>query len=196
MGTRRSKLLGVAMLWLLTVIAGLGILWNYSLSPGAMQAPPMRWPSTTQLKRATDRATLVILAHPHCPCTKTTIGELAILMARCPGNVSVYVLFYKASGFPDEWAKSDIWQSAKEIPGVNVLIDDLGVEARNFRASTSGQTLLFDNSGRLLFSGGITGARGHAGDNAGRDAIASFVNTGTAPHTETFVFGCALFDEN
>ena len=38
---------------------------------------------------------------------------------------------------------------------------------QRFGAETSGQTLLYDRDGRLLFSGGTTGSRGHDGDNAG-----------------------------
>ena len=33
-------------------------------------------------------------------------------------------------------------------------------------AWTSGETMLYDASGRLVFAGGITGSRGHGGDNA------------------------------
>ena len=59
-------------------------------------------------------------------------------------------------------------------------------------ASTSGQTLLFDRDGDLIFSGGITGGRGHSGDNAGRDAIVSLVESGESTLDETPVFGCSL----
>lgn len=107
-----------------------------------------------------------------------------------------YVLFLKPAGFNDNWEKTDIWQSAAGIPGVKPIIDYDGVEAGRFHGTTSGQTFLYDAEGRLLFSGGITIARGHAGDNAGRSAIVSLVNTGTAGQTETPVFGCPLFDDN
>lgn len=74
------------------------------------------------------------------------------------------------------------------------MIDDNGAEANRFHAATSGQTLLYDAAGRLLFSGGITGSRGHSGDNAGQTAIVSLVNSGAAELTETSVFGCPLFE--
>ena len=54
------------------------------------------------------------------------------------------------------------------LPDVTVVRDDMAGEARRFGAVTSGQTLLFDTQGNLLFSGGITAARAQAGDNAGR----------------------------
>ena len=60
-----------------------------------------------------------------------------------------------------------------------MLRDDDGAEARRFGAETSGQTLLYDEHGALLFSGGITGARGHAGDNAGRASLVALLNRGS-----------------
>lgn len=124
------------------------------------------------------------------------MGELAAIMAHAQGRLTAYVLFLKPAGFSEDWEKTDLWQSAASIPGVNVLIDEDGVEARLFNSSTSGQTILYDAAGRLLFSGGITGSRGHSGDNAGRSAIVSLVNVGAADRAETFVFGCPLFDKN
>lgn len=194
-GTRLIRLTS-AVLWVLAVSSGLWILWSYENTPGVSAKAPDRWPADSRIQRAPDSATLVMLAHPHCPCTRASIGELALLMAHSQGRVTAYVLFLKPEGFSDEWEKTDLWQSAVSIPGVKALIDDGGAEARRFHAATSGQTMLYDAEGRLLFSGGITGSRGHAGDNAGRSAILSLVNTGAAERTETFVFGCQLFGAN
>ena len=63
---------------------------------------------------------------------------------------------------------------------------------------TSGQVLLYQPSGRLAFSGGITPARGHSGDNPGSDAVLSLVRREArqadgVPVT-CRVFGCPLFD--
>jgi hypothetical protein len=73
-----------------------------------------------------------------------------------------------------------------------VIFDPDGVEARRFGAETSGHTLLFAGDGRLLFSGGITASRGHAGDNAGESVIVALVNNQTPALTRTLVFGCSL----
>jgi len=73
------------------------------------------------------------------------------------------------------------------------LRDDDGLEATRFGVITSGQTVLYDPSGALLFSGGITGARGHAGDNAGRASLVSLLNQGKTDLSSTSVFGCPLF---
>ena len=182
--------------WLVIVGFGISILWGYENTPGVAAEPPRQWPVDSKVQPALDHATLLILAHPHCPCTRATIGELGSIMAHTQGRLTAYVVFLKPPGFSEDWEKSDLWQSAASIPGVKTIIDNDGAEADRFHAATSGQTLLYDAGGRLLFSGGITASRGHSGDNAGRDAIVSLVNAGVAERTETLVFGCPLFDPN
>jgi hypothetical protein len=189
----RLILIAASIAWLLMVCAGLGVLWNYESTPGVAAAAPARWPAESRLRRPLDRATLVMLAHPHCPCTRASIGELARLMTQAEGRVTAYVLFIKPADFSDGWEKTDLWASAAAISGVSVVEDDEGVEASRFHALTSGQTMLYDAEGKLLFSGGITSARGHAGDNAGRTAIVSLLTTNEAEQRETPVFGCPLF---
>jgi len=100
----------------------------------------------------------------------------------------------KPHGFADDWVKTDLWRHALRIPGVSVLVDEDGIEARHFRAVTSGQVLLYGADGRLLFSGGITSTRGHVGDNPGESAIEALVNTGSADDDHSLVFGCPLFN--
>jgi hypothetical protein len=183
-------------LWLLIIGAGVGLLWNYESTPGVAAATPGRWPSGSRIKPDADRATLVMLAHPHCPCTRASIGELARLMTQAQGRVTAYVLFVRPSNFSGAWVQSELWASAAAIPGVTPVQDDDGVEAGRFHAATSGQTVLYDAAGQLLFSGGITGARGHAGDNAGRAAIVSLLTSDEAEERGTPVFGCPLFAQN
>jgi hypothetical protein len=195
-GTIKLFLLISTIFWLAAVSTGLWILWGYENTPGVSAKPPVSWPTDSRIQRAQDRATLVMLVHPRCPCTRATMGELGALMAHAQGRLTAYVLFLKPAGFSEDWEKTDLWQSAASIPGVNVMIDEDGAEARLFNSSTSGQTILYDSTGRLLFSGGITGSRGHSGDNAGRSAIVSLVNAGAADRAETLVFGCPLFDKN
>src|SRR5918911_2921781 len=147
----RAILIATSAVWLLTISAGLGILWNYESTPGMAAAAPARWPAESRLRRASDRATLIMLAHPHCPCTRASIGELARLMTQAEGRVTAYMLFIKPAEFSGGWEKTDLWASAAAIPGVSVVADDEGVEARRFHALTSGQTVLYDTEGKLLF---------------------------------------------
>jgi hypothetical protein len=190
----RLTLIIVCVTWVLVTGAGLGLLWKYENAPGPATTVPSNWPADSRIRLATDRPTLVVVAHPHCPCTRASIGELARLMTQAQGRVTAYVLFLKPAGSDTDWEKTDLWQSVADIPGVNVVVDDEGAEARRFHAMTSGQTALYDVNGHLLFSGGITGSRGHAGDNAGRSAIVSLLHAEEAERTETSVFGCPLFN--
>lgn len=120
--------------------------------------------------------------------------ELTKLMTNCKGRLTAHVLFVTPNGYGSDWYKSDLWSSAAMIPGVTVSVDKDGSEAARFGALTSGQVVLYGPSGNLLFTGGITESRGHAGDNAGRSAIESLVNQGKAQIDQSFVFGCPLFD--
>ena len=192
----RFIIIAACAAWALTIGAGLGLLWAYDNAPGRAAAPPPFWPGDSRIRLSDDRATLIMLAHPHCPCTRASIRELDRLMAQAQGRVIAHVLLVKPEGAYGDWEKTDLLQSAASIPGVDVVVDDGGVEARRFHALTSGQTVLYGADGRLLFSGGITGSRGHSGDNAGRSAIVSLLNTGEAERAEAFVFGCPLFDAN
>lgn len=195
-GRTRRIVVVSTLLWLLAVSIGLGFLWSYQNKPGVGAEPPAQWPADSRIQRAQDHDTLVMLVHPHCPCTRASIGELALLMAHTEGRLTAYVLFLKPAGFSEDWEKTDLWQSAAGIPGVTTITDEEGAEAHRFHALTSGQTVLYDAEGRLLFRGGITASRGHAGDNSGRSAIVSLVNAGAAEQAETPVFGCPIFDEN
>ena len=192
--TTRVILAFMVISWLSVVGVGLRLLWDYENTPGIAAEPPRQWPTDSRIQLAQDQATLVMLAHPHCPCTRASIGELASIMAHSQGRLSAYVLFLKPEGFSDAWEETDLWQSASYIPGVKVVLDGDGREARLFHAATSGQTVLYDAQGRLLFSGGITSARGHFGDNEGQASIVSFVNAKVPSRRETAVFGCPLFD--
>lgn len=191
--TNRLILISACALWLLIIGTGIKIIWGYESTPGVAAAAPDRWPADSRIKPATDRPTLVMLAHPHCPCTRASIGELARLMTQAQGRVTAYVLFVKPPDFSDGWEQTDLWASAAAIPGVTVMRDDEGFEAGRFGAATSGQTVLYDAAGKLIFSGGITGARGHAGDNAGRTAVVSLLTADESEQKETPVYGCPLF---
>ena len=193
MKPRQTTAAIVGLIWLVAAGAGSALLWDYAASPGAPARASTRWPAESVIRRAPGRPTLVMTAHPHCPCTRASIGELAILMTHFQGRLRAHVLFLRPAGFSEEWVKTDLWRSASATPGVNVYRDDGGLEARRFGAATSSQAFLYDAEGRLLFSGGITGARGHSGDNAGRSAIASLLTKPTPEPTQIFVFGCALF---
>ena len=198
MDQKKSRLILIATgaVCLVIFCIGTGFLWNYENTPGLAATAPEQWPGDSCIVRASDRPTLVMLAHPHCPCTRASIGELSRLMTQAQGRVTAYVLFVKPSEVSDGWEQTDLMKSAAAIPGVTAVRDEDGLEASRFHAATSGQVVLYAPDGKLLFSGGITSARGHAGDNAGRSAIVSLLTRDEATQGKTPVFGCPLFAHN
>lgn len=183
----------LSAIWLFVVACGMSRLWKYESSAGPTTAPPEFLPADTQSAEPTGGCTMLMFAHPRCPCTRASIGELARIMSRCSETIDANVLFYVPPGVVDDWARTDLWRSAADIPGVSVHEDHDGAEARRFRAVTSGFTLLYDANGRLIFAGGITGSRGHAGDNAGSNSILQLTLGGESRLLrQTPVFGCSL----
>ena len=183
-----------AVVWLAAATAGLRVLWQYDNTPGEAAHAPQQWPAQAALVRAASGPTLIMLAHPHCTCTRASLGELAESIARAQTRPKTYVLFMTPGRFGGGWENTDLWRTAASLPGVTVVRDDDGREAKKFGAETSGQTLLYDESGRLIFSGGITGSRAHAGDNLGRQSLVALLNRQPAARAGTSVFGCPLFN--
>ncbi len=190
----RPPLIPIAFaVWLIVAVAGLAGLWDYATRPGIAGTPPARWPQASALTPSREQFTLVMFVHPHCPCTRASIGELAILMAHAGGRLRSYVVFERpAAGLPKGWEQTDLWRSAAQIPGVIERVDNRG-EARRFGSATSGQTVIYDRGGHLRFSGGITAARGHWGDNAGVIEVEQLLHGGPSRSASSPVFGCQLF---
>ena len=187
--------LALGGLWLSAIIVGLRVLLTYETTPGDKPQTPTSesWPANSALNRVAGRKTLVVIAHPRCGCTRATIGELEKVLARVTEAPVTFMLFLNITFADRDPNKGALWRAASALPGVQIFTDQSGAEARLFGASTSGQTLLFDERGRLLFRGGITSSRGHAGDNAGSDAVINLLNHKPPARQSSFVFGCALF---
>lgn len=182
----------VALLWIAGIALAGRKLLNYESTESAIADAPKTWPAASKIPRATGKPTVVVMAHPKCPCTRATIGELALLMTRLRSQVTAVVIFVRPEGTPAGWEQTDLWHSAAQIPGVTVLADPDNREANLFGAQASGQTFLYDAHGQLQFNGGITAARGHSGDNAGRSSIVALVTGQGAALRQTSVFGCSL----
>jgi hypothetical protein len=177
--------------WAGVVASGMLALGRYKATPGLSANPPSAFPTTSALTRGADRPSLILVAHPRCPCTRATLSELERLLERLDGKVEATVLFNQPAEVADAWSETDLWRRASALSGVRVVRDRGGVEAKRLGATTSGQTLLYSARGDLLFRGGLTSARGHEGQSAGSDRIADLVAGKTALSTAP-VFGCAL----
>jgi hypothetical protein len=196
--SRRLVLPLVIVAWAALVAGGTVALARYKAQPGPQAAGPASWPAESIAPRLEGLHTLVMLAHPRCPCTMASLTELARLLSRLDGRVRSSVVFIRPSGAEDEWRATELWRRAEDIPGLTIVDDPGGVEARRFGAYTSGHVFLYAPDGALRFSGGITSARGHEGDSPGQARIIALVSTfglgDEATSAEAPVFGCALED--
>jgi hypothetical protein len=194
---KRRKIFSVygvvlVLLWSGTVLAGsLGLVW-YSFQPGPEAAHPKVWPAATGLALGPQALTLILFAHPRCPCTRASLEELARLMAANQDRLRAYVLFFSPETAGAEWSSTGLWHRAGSISGVTPVRDPGGKQARLFGAETSGQTVVYDSGGKAVFTGGITSARGHAGANEGIAAIEALLNGDRPRLRSTPAFGCAL----
>ena len=178
--------------WIAVIAIGFGLLLKHESSAGSSGAPCQDWPAKTGLVRASDRPTLVVFAHPQCPCTRAALSELAAILARCSKPVQVDVVFYAPPGSPPGWARTHSWEAAKNIPGVRVRLDPDAAEAEIFGIETSGHALLFGLDGKLRFSGGVTIARGHEGQSPVQEPLLALLSGESTEFHRSPVFGCAL----
>lgn len=180
----------IVVIW--AVAVGIGMVWimDYTARPGRSAISPFELKDKNLISPQTNSPKLLIFLHPHCPCGRATLAELARLTAR-NDNLDVIVFFYLPSDQPQEWVESHIWHQAQSISNIKVkIIGD--TEIKQFGAITSGQTLLYDTRRKLIFSGGITPGRGHEGGNAGIETIEKYLRSGKTDFTETPVYGCIL----
>jgi hypothetical protein len=180
--------------WGLLVILGVCALWQFGGTAGDDNAPPSHWPAQTQIARD-GQPTLLIFAHPLCPCTRATLADLARLMTICRGRVDTHVLFIAPKGMDAASNTSGLYGQAREIPGVSVSEDQDRREAKLFSVRTSGSCLLYNAAGNLMFHGGLTSERGHEGDSIGSVAIEKILLGKSVETTVSQVFGCPLFEK-
>ena len=178
--------------WLVVVGAGFAVFSRYEAGAGTSGTPLQYLPGRSSTASHGARYTLLFFAHPHCPCTRASVDELNRLLAKCEGKLAAEVWLYRPASASADWTHTGLRKTAESLPGVSVHEDVDGAEARRYGADTSGFVVLYDPQGKLVFHGGITSGRGHAGDNAGEDAIISWVTGQSLPLDHTPVFGCPV----
>lgn len=183
--------------WLAASGWGTWRLAAYSLAPGEQGVAPQHWPANSAILQKTAGFTVVTALHPECPCSEATVEELDSIIAQAGGRLQAVLLFVDLPGLPPA-ETSTLWQRASRIPGARLIKDGGGAEALRFGTRSSGETRLYSPTGDLLFHGGITAARGHAGDNPGQAAIMGALASSSPLKTpiSTPVFGCALWNDS
>lgn len=191
----------IAGIWLVLLSGTLYAMAEYGSSAGESGSAPQTWPVTAVagLETHQNKPTLVLFAHPLCPCTRATLWELENMTNRLHGLFKLHVLFFQpddTSAMPTVWEASDLRELAGRLPDTLVHDDVEGAIASHFGAYTSGQVLLYDSVGQLQFAGGITPSRGHVGANPGSAAVISAIlsddNVDPLQPAQNPVYGCSL----
>lgn len=189
---RSLALVGCVVTWLALLVAGVAALGSFSTTAGAEGPTPIAWPSDSTLPRTPGQSTLVMFVHPLCPCTRASLSELNQILHRV-SNVAAIIVFMRAPGGADV-SEASSWARAGQLPHAIRRVDGDGREAARFGALTSGELLLYGPDGERRFAGGITEARGHEGDNAGRRMVLALLADDATQGNEHRVFGCPLAD--
>lgn len=189
---QRALLCGALLGWLLALGCGMFQLLRHEFEPGrAAQAPPV-FPYSPRLRLDPLVPTLVMVVHPQCPCSRASLEELSGLLSRNRGRVRSYCLLVWPASQDESWLHDANWQLASRISGLELVADREASESVRLGARTSGQTYLYGADGRLLFSGGVTGSRGHAGGNSSLQLLEGLL-AGSLVRQESYqrkVFGC------
>jgi hypothetical protein len=77
---KRSWMVAAIAAWIVAIAGGMGLLLRYKSLPAQLGQSPSDWPARSRIPAPAGRPTLVMLAHPKCPCTQASVTELAGLM--------------------------------------------------------------------------------------------------------------------
>lgn len=190
--------LGIVMLTLVMIGWGGGILFALGTSldfmwrAGEAGNPPLHWSRDIASLQTSKRPLVLVFLHPKCPCSRATLDELSLAMAHAGDRFQFIAVFEQLGGRSDEWTKADLWNRAKAIPNLTLIVDEEGELVRSVNARTSGDTVVYSAEGVLLFHGGLTPGRDHRGRNAGRIFLESWTEQSSGEPVTSPVFGCPL----
>jgi hypothetical protein len=194
MTSTESRLLRFFLLplWAFGIIVGFCCLADYDTKPALADAAPLVWPPESSVQRSESQWTILMFVHPRCPCSRASLNELSRIVGECPGQAIVHVLLFQPPGTSGNWNSSSLRDLVDSIPQASITIDSSAGEAKRFSARVSGQTYAFDSQGRMRFSGGITGGRGHYGPNSSSDRLIKILLGKGATEQLSPVYGCDL----
>lgn len=190
---RRWFLSLLLLSWFGLSLAGMALIWHYETTAAEPTEPPATWPSQTKLVPSSSKRTLILFAHPKCPCTRASLDALAKVAQQHQSTVDTQVVFFQPKLSDQSWSQTELCRTAQANPLWQVVLDEGGREVERFGITTSGHAVLYDRSGNLLFSGGVTAGRGKAGANVSQAKLLGLLSgTDAVEQASTAVFGCPL----
>lgn len=168
--------------------------YGFATVADATSDVPRVWPAASTIERVSDRPMLLVFLHPRCPCSRATLLELERLAMTTPSMEmpAIRIVASAPVGADDQWWASPLVVRARQLPGASLVRDVDGQEADRFGARVSGTTLLFNQTGGMIYAGGVTIGRGHEGASAGLAAVARLLHDPASPAVAVPPFGCEL----
>ncbi len=188
-------LAAMTLSWTASISIGLLAICAYSTTPGQAGTQEALWPSASELRLDNHRYTLLMFIHPRCPCSRASLSELARTIAIAGDDIDASVVVFEPDSQNADWSGGELRPVAEAIPNIRVVDDRDGHLAAQFGVATSGHVLVYQPGGELVFSGGLTVARGHEGESTGRRAILSLLQGQINSPQPYPVFGCPLVDQ-
>lgn len=179
--------------WVLLLACGTGYLAAHGARAGGAGATPARWAGA--FERGAGVWTVVLAAHPRCPCTRASAEELIGALEGASEPYELVVLAYRPAGDPG-FADTGVVRRLRGLAHARVLDDPDGRLAAGLGALTSGHAAVYDAGGDLRFSGGLTPSRAHVGPNTGAGAVRSLLRGGVPPAAGAPVYGCPLDNDD
>lgn len=192
---RRFWLTTALCAWGAVVFGYWGALAAHSRAPGTKRIPPHLSAVSATFQTREHRYLLVMAVHPKCPCTRASSDELARLVSTFQDRLDCVVLVFRPENESDDWTETGFVAALRREPNTRVLVDVEGRQALELGMSTSGSVALYSPQGLPQYWGGITSARGHAGDNLGSDAIADLLRGRQPTSSSQPVYGCHIQTE-
>src|SRR5437762_7402652 len=104
----RERCLVIAVLctWGIAVVMGAGALLRYERTPG-LSPVLSRWPAGVSLPLDPQGRTLVVVVHPRCPCTRTTLRMLREVATGLRAPTTLHALVFEPRQNPAPWDIAD-----------------------------------------------------------------------------------------
>jgi hypothetical protein len=185
---RNTRLRGILFflafaIWLVIVGFAFHKAMQWESSPGKAASAPLILPTKT------DRTRLVLVIHAMCPCSYATLKNVLSLPPSELAQVDITVVFTGPGATSDSTAPNI--RLAKTLKTASLIYCGEQEAVQKYHAHTSGQCFIYNRTGNLVFSGGLTSTRGGEGDSAGLNALRLTLQGKECPSMAP-VFGCAL----
>jgi len=177
------------VVWIVLIGIGMVKVGGWIGTPGRSGPVRDHWPLGTTLVQRSGRPTLILFAHPMCPCLKATRTELERVLLEIPTPLDLVIEVFSPAEGGFTWSPETLCGSLKHP---RLILDPDGSDALRFGVRISGHVLLYGEEGGLIFSGGITSGRGEVGPNPAMDALRCCLLGKSNAVTVWPVFGCPI----